>query len=76
MRRGGLSVDDLRTATRGFRTCERLLSVQVTVDVPPPLQPPIAAGGGSLDALRAAPTARFGADRERLAGERVRGDLG
>jgi hypothetical protein len=76
MKRERLSVDDVRTATRGFRKCECLLSVQVTVDAPPPLQPPVAAGGGRLDALRAAPTARFGADSERLASELVRGHLG
>jgi hypothetical protein len=61
--------------TRGFRACERLVSVQVTVE-PPPFQPPVAAGGGSLDPLRGAPTGRFGADSERLASELVRGDLG
>src|SRR5438552_2490595 len=64
--RSGLSVDDVRTATRGFRECERLMSVQVTVNAPPPLQPP-AAGGGRLDAFPALPTVRFGADSERLA---------
>src|SRR6266542_2964639 len=39
-----LRVDDARTAARGFRRCERLLSVQATVDAP--LQPPIAAVEG------------------------------
>jgi hypothetical protein len=73
--RSGLSVDDVRAATRGFRKCERLLSVQVTVDAPL-LQSPVAAGGGRLDALRVASTARLGADRERFASELVRGDLG
>jgi hypothetical protein len=78
MEGSGLAVDDVRTATRGFRKCERLLSVQVTVDPPLPLRlpPPVVAGGGRLVALRAAPTARLGADGERLAGELVRGDLG
>jgi putative ABC transport system ATP-binding protein len=41
--------------------CKRLMSVQVTAGTSPsPLQPPVAAGGGRLDALRAAPAARFG----------------
>ena len=75
MKRAVLPVDDVRTATRGFRKCERLLSVQVTVDALS-LQPPAAAVGGRLDALRPAPTARFGADGERLASGLVCGDLG
>jgi hypothetical protein len=53
------------------------MSVQVTAGTSPSLlQPPVAAGGGRLDALRAAPAARFGADSERLASELLRGDLG
>ena len=51
-----------------------MLSAQVTIDAP--LPPPVAAGGGRLEALREARTARLGADGERLAGELVRGDLG
>jgi hypothetical protein len=75
MKRSGLPVNDVRTATRGFRKCERLLSVQVTVGALS-LQPPVAAGGERRDALCAAPTARFGSDGERLASELVCGDLG
>jgi hypothetical protein len=75
MTRAGLRaiMCELQREDSGSPRC--LLSVQLAVDAPP-LRPPAAAGAGRLDALQAAPQARLGADRERLVGELVRGDLG
>lgn len=69
----GLPVDDVRTATRGFRKCERLMSVPVTAG---PSQSSLRLTVADGAALRAGGRPLLRVDNERLVGVLVRSDMG